>query len=64
MEPIPNKHIIRPIWLMVEKASSAFRSLWRMAFMEPIKRVISPTRVIVQNHSICPPKIGVRRATR
>ncbi|MOA65442.1 hypothetical protein D3C78_1918280 [compost metagenome] len=56
--------MINPSWLIVEKASIAFRSVCLIALNEPKISVISPTPDTSQNQAACPENTGVNLATR
>ena len=62
--PKPSSIVIRPSWLTVEWASSAFRSSLNTAITAPTVIVISPVVATIQNHSSVPASTGHSRAIR
>ena len=62
--PSPRSMVMRPRWLTVENARSAFRSSLNSAILAPISMVISPVEATIQNHSGVPASTGQSRAIR
>ena len=60
----PSSSVMRPRWLMVEYASTPFRSVWNMAAYAPSSSVHRPAPPTIQNHISVPDSTGHRRASR
>ena len=61
---MPSNMVIRPRWLTVEKAKSAFKSCLNSAINAPSTMVTSPAVVTITNHSGVPARTGHIRAIR
>ena len=62
--PRPSSMVMRPRWLIVEYASTAFRSCWNTAEAAPSSRLARPAPPMIQNHASVPASTGHSRSSR